>query len=379
MLRCVEEGRLSLDARISQFKVSSTEPDATLRQVLTHTSGTPENPVFAFRPERLDPLKNVIRACTDDSYRETLANRLVQMGMVDSVPGPDMIHPETLSEGIPDAAAVVRYTGVLDRLAIPYVVDSQKRASPSQYAATTLTPASGLISTVRDLAQFHLALKSGFLLRRHARAGVAGADRHAGRRLPHGLGWFVQSYNGETIAWQFGVTDNGSSSLWVTVPGRGLTLILLANSSGLGRPFNLAAGDLTVSPFARLFLGCLSAEEGSALGHATHTAGAGAARRGADARRRNGSSNHFSACRSAAARRCSTENASAAPTASTGSAACCWEEVFGVEGDFGFAPGFFSGGRARSPSVVRAAGSHCVLHSSVRTLTGNVVIAVRGA
>ena len=48
--------------------------------------------------------------------------------MADSVPGPDMIHPETLTEGIPDAAAVQRYTGVLARLAIPYAVDSQRRA-----------------------------------------------------------------------------------------------------------------------------------------------------------------------------------------------------------------------------------------------------------
>ena len=110
--------------------------------------------------------------------------------------------------------------------------------------------------TVRDLAKFHLALKAGVLLRADtlALAWQAPIDRD-GRRLPHGLGWFVQSYNGETIVWQFGVTDNGSSSLWVTVPGRGLTLILMANSSGLARPFNLAAGDLTVSPFARLFLG----------------------------------------------------------------------------------------------------------------------------
>jgi CubicO group peptidase (beta-lactamase class C family) len=145
---------------------------------------------------------------------------------------------------------------VLDRLAIPYVVDSQRRPLPSQYAATTITPAGGLISTVRDLAQFHLALRAGAMLRADtlAQAWQAPIDRD-GRRLPHGLGWFVQSYNGETIAWQFGVADSGSSSLWVTVPGRGLTLILLANSNGLGRPFNLAAGDLTVSPFARLFLG----------------------------------------------------------------------------------------------------------------------------
>lgn len=263
VLRCVEEGRLSLDDRVGQFKGvsaepvkgSSAEPDATLRQILTHTSGTPENPVFAYRPERLEPLRNAIRACTDDSFRERLANLLAQLAMKDSVPGPDMIHPETLTEGIPDDLDVLRYRRVLARLATPYAVD-QRRVSPTQYTATTLTPASGLISTVRDLARFHLALKDGVLMRADtlALAWQAPVDRD-GRRLPHGLGWFVQSYNGETVVWQFGVGENGSSSLWLTVPGRGLTLILLANSTGLVRPFNLAAGDLTVSPFARLFLG----------------------------------------------------------------------------------------------------------------------------
>jgi hypothetical protein len=32
-------------------------------------------------------------------------------------------------------------------------------------------------------------------------------------------------------------------------------MILLANSDGLVKPFNLAEGNLTASPFARLFLG----------------------------------------------------------------------------------------------------------------------------
>jgi hypothetical protein len=54
--------------------------------------------------------------------------------------------------------------------------------------------------------------------------------------------------------WQFGVGDNASSSLMLTVPGRGITLILLANSQGLTRPYPLAQGDVTVSPFARIFL-----------------------------------------------------------------------------------------------------------------------------
>ena len=37
-------------------------------------------------------------------------------------------------------------------------------------------------------------------------------------------------------------------------PRRGLTLILIANGEGLARPFALSAGDITVSPFARLSL-----------------------------------------------------------------------------------------------------------------------------
>jgi hypothetical protein len=38
------------------------------------------------------------------------------------------------------------------------------------------------------------------------------------------------------------------------VPARGVTLVLLANSNGLVKPYPLAAGDVTVSPFAQLFL-----------------------------------------------------------------------------------------------------------------------------
>ena len=73
--------------------------------------------------------------------------------------------------------------------------------------------------------------------------------------LPTGLGWFVQTYNGKTIVWHFGVAENASSSMMLTVPSRGMTLILVANSDGLVKPFAMSTGDVTVSPFARVFLG----------------------------------------------------------------------------------------------------------------------------
>jgi CubicO group peptidase (beta-lactamase class C family) len=256
MLRCVEEGRLSLDSRVSEFKPSSPDADATIGQLLAHTSGAPENLVFDYRPERLAPLSLAIRRCTGDSYRETLANLLEQLAMIDSVPGPDITRLPPTAEGIPTPAAVQRYARTLGLLATPYAVDAQRRSSATQYSVETLTPASGMISTVRDLAQFDLALRKGVLVRTETLAlawrAPVGRDRQP---LPHGLGWFVQGYNGETVVWQFGVGDNSSSSMMVTLPARGLTLIMVANSQGLVRPFPLASGDVTVSPFGKLFLG----------------------------------------------------------------------------------------------------------------------------
>jgi len=52
--------------------------------------------------------------------------------------------------------------------------------------------------------------------------------------------------------------------------------------------------------------------------------------------------------------------------------------MFGVEGDFGWAPGFFQSGEDSGANIppCRSAATRCVVGSSVRTFTGNVVIAV---
>jgi len=265
VLRCAEEGKLSLDDRIGQFSNGdspSPEAGATIREVLTHTFNGTEGLIFAYRPERLDSLAGPIAKCTGKPLRDAMLDLLERLIMMDSVPGLDAAQPppQTVSAnpglpaGIP-AATLQRFSGTLERLATPYAVDEDRRPTQSQYVATSLTPASGLISTVRDLAQFDTALKRGVLLLPEslAVAWTPPLDQN-GVRLPHGLGWFVQSYNGERIIWQFGVSDNASSSMIITVPGRGITLILLANSQGLARPFSLAAGDAIVSPFARVFL-----------------------------------------------------------------------------------------------------------------------------
>jgi CubicO group peptidase (beta-lactamase class C family) len=209
---------------------------------------------FLYRPERLTPLAAAVAACTKTSFRGAMMGILDRFAMVDSVPGMNVLTATPPTDDLM-AAPLDRYSAALDRLAKPYAVDFHGGTTPSQYTAVGLTPASGLISTVRDIARFDAALRKGALLRAEtlADAWTPPLDRN-GQRLPHGLGWFVQSYNGERIVWQFGVSDGVSSSMIITVPGRGLTLVLLANSQGLARPFQLATGDISVSPFARLFL-----------------------------------------------------------------------------------------------------------------------------
>jgi CubicO group peptidase (beta-lactamase class C family) len=258
LLRCAEEGRLSLDDRIDRFTTGAPEPGSTLRQLLSHTNVGPDGGlVFAYRPARLDPLASAVSACRGESFRAAMTGLLDHLNMIDSVPGADVLGDVPAPGDFAAIAAFARWTGVIERLATPYAVDAQGRASPSRYVATRLTAGGGLISTARDLARFDLALKKGVLgLRAEslAQAWTPPLDRN-GQRLPHGLGWFVQSYNGEPIVWQFGVGDNASSSLMILVPRRALTLILLANSDALVRPFPLSAGELTVSPFGKLFLG----------------------------------------------------------------------------------------------------------------------------
>ena len=251
VLRCAEEGRISLEDQIARFAPGDPNEGATIRQILTHTT---TNGTFVYQPERFDVLKTVVDKCnttsnTTGSFRVAVNSTLERFQMNDSVPGPDAVAVPASPNGI-GQAAIDRFKANLERLAVPYAVDTQKRVTKSQYPTTGLRGGAGLISSARDYARFDLALKAGSLLSFDA---LSVAWTPLGGR-PHGLGWFVQNYNGEKVVWSFGQGDNASSSLVLILPARSMTLVLLANSDGLSKSFNLANGDVTTSPFAKLFL-----------------------------------------------------------------------------------------------------------------------------
>jgi CubicO group peptidase (beta-lactamase class C family) len=174
--------------------------------------------------------------------------------MADSVPAQNVDDSSSDDRAIFSDSQLERFSRVLQRMALPYRV-SGGNPSVNTGVAKSLTAASGVISTVRDLARFDGALDDSTLLHRDTMAAMWSSARTTSNAvMPTGLGWFIQNYNGQLVYWQFGLTPGAASSLILKIPGKHLTLILLANSDGLSAPFSLQDGDINASLFARAFL-----------------------------------------------------------------------------------------------------------------------------
>jgi CubicO group peptidase (beta-lactamase class C family) len=259
LLQCVEQRRFDLDDQARRFGVTIPESTATLRHLLNHTSQGSPGSTFLFSPERFSQLTLAVEWCAPQPYRKSVAHRLLErLAMRDSVPGRDLSDRTVVPAGLFDSSALDRYAAVLDRMAVPYRVDSRKRATRTELPTPPegINAAIGLISTVRDLAQFDAALDSAELLLEETQAAAWSSPKASTElsTIPTGLGWFVQTYQGQPVVWQFGLVPNAYSSLMIRLPARRLTLILLANSDGLTGPYQLHNGDVTRSVFATVFL-----------------------------------------------------------------------------------------------------------------------------
>ena len=141
-------------------------------------------------------------------------------------------------------------------LATPYHIAEDSKLRPSaQPRPQGDGAAGGVISTVRDLAAFDLALDGGELLAPSVREEMWTPISAA---IPYGLGWFVTNVSGERVVWHTGLWEGAYSALYIKVPSRQYTLILLANSDGLRWETRLDEAALERSPFARAFLDMVS-------------------------------------------------------------------------------------------------------------------------
>jgi CubicO group peptidase (beta-lactamase class C family) len=252
-----------LDMRL--FVPSYPFANTSVRQVLSHsTDGR-----FRYDPLLFASLTPVVEStrCFNRPFRQSMALEVLdRMRMRRSVPGLDLDRPEgAAARALFSDADVSRYQAVLTELAVPYRIDVRGRASRSEYPSYGLDAASGMVSTVDDLANFEIELDSddghplsSSTLNQMWSKQVFNFPTSSGGTIrlvtPTGLGWFVTEESNQPIVWTFGHIPDAASALIVKMPRKGVTLIMLANSGGLAKGYDLENANVTSSPFVKVFL-----------------------------------------------------------------------------------------------------------------------------
>jgi CubicO group peptidase (beta-lactamase class C family) len=260
-LRLVERGLLDLDRPMQSFRgfrefcadvrgaggiffadYACEDPALTLRHVLSMTANGRPGTRFYYNPPSYSWASRPMAEVAEATFSDLTASLVfAPAGMTRSA----RLHRRL---PLPPALAAA--------LARPYHLDSLGRIGPSPAPALQGDGAAGgVIASAMDLARFDIALAQGRLLSPASlRAMWTPGRTPAGQLLPYGLGWFVAAPQGETLVWHTGLWEGAYSALYLKVPARHLTLILLANSDGLRWEARLDEATVERSPFAQAFL-----------------------------------------------------------------------------------------------------------------------------
>lgn len=253
VLQLVEQGRLGLDDPVSNYGLRYESPGVVrVRHLLSHTSRGRPGTEYQYDSDRFADLGWVIKRASGRSFRQLLVERILKpLGMDDTAPTPVSLGDDVLSPFRiwldPHNARVYR------RCAHPYALD-RSFALVEGYDSILFSPASGLLSSVADLARFDVAFDESRLVSATTRARMlTPAVTPDGRELPYGLGWFSQTYRGTRLVWHYGWNPPTASALYLKLPEERLSFMVLANTDALSRPFDLGrAGALILESTAAL-------------------------------------------------------------------------------------------------------------------------------
>lgn len=267
LMQLVEQGKLSLDDPMSKYVDQVYKDDKIkVRHVLTHTSeGDVPGETFLYNGNLFDNLTTVVIKASGKRYRLQLADEILQkIGSTTTAPGNDYGDNPTSMSQLMGEARVKNYLDVIDHVAQPYKLYGDGEVIHTFNPQRGIGTANGIISSVADLAKYDVAIDRDLLVKRSTRDQMwTAAVSNSGKSLPYGLGWMVQMVNGVKLIWHNGFLPDRYSALYLKVPEKNLTLILLANSDAISAPAKLAQANVTNSAFADSFLRTFVWEGGS--------------------------------------------------------------------------------------------------------------------
>lgn len=230
----------------------------TVRHHLTHTAeGIPGN-AFHYNGDLYSFLALVAEEVSGKTFQDVLAERIITpLQMIHTIPCKDVTAREAILHNRSKyyrAGRDGKYVEVVENRPIKWP-DAFEKLGLEVDPTFLVNAGAGVVSTVTDLAKLDVALDQNRLMSPKTRDRMFTAHvADDGTVLPYGLGWFVQTIAGKKVVWHFGFAGI-HSSLYLKIPGEEKTFILLANSGGASRRFNLGrTGDVKGSPFAMAFL-----------------------------------------------------------------------------------------------------------------------------
>jgi CubicO group peptidase (beta-lactamase class C family) len=263
LLQLVEQGKLDLNEPMSRFSSDFKDDSVKVRHVLSHTSiGTPGEK-YQYDGNRFDHLTAVIEKKTGKPYRQVMVETFLDpLAMAGSVPGHGVVDEADKWGALLGKPNLDRYTRNLSRLAQPYTLYGDGEVVHVPYPNKIFGASAGVLSTVLDLARYDAALaRHRFLKQETQEKAWTAFTANGGQRLPYGFGWFVTDLSGVRLIWHHGNWGTGFSALYLKVPEKNLSLVLLANSEALADHSFQLSQDISDNVFACTFLRLFVSED----------------------------------------------------------------------------------------------------------------------
>jgi D-alanyl-D-alanine carboxypeptidase len=244
VLLLAEDGKLSLDDPLSKY-LQRTPPAwsaITLRHVLTHTAGLPDFDTgkigFSYRREYTEAeFVDLLAAHPLDftpGERWNYTNGFPLLGIVveraSGMPFVDFVRTRIFERLGLKSARFKSNTDVVPHRADGYLFKDGAYRHGESLRPALIAPNGGVMMDVVDFAAWDIAITSGRLLSAASISAmttpVALAD---GRTVGHGLGWFMDQFNGHRFGAHWGTTVTGYSAVIRRYDSDRVTVIMLAN------------------------------------------------------------------------------------------------------------------------------------------------------
>jgi CubicO group peptidase (beta-lactamase class C family) len=244
ILLLVEDGKVKLDDPISTYLTRS--PPAwsaiTVRHILTHTSGLADfdtgNIGFSYRREYTGDEFVALLAKQPLEFppgqRWNYTNAFPLLGIVvERASG--MAYTEFVRTRIfkPLGLRSARFKSaseVVPHRADGYLFKDDEYRHGEPLRPQVIAPNGGILIDVRDFAAWDIAITGNRLLRPDSLTAMTTPARLAdGSTVGHGLGWFLDTFNGHRFGAHWGTTVTGHSAVIRRYVDDRITVIMLAN------------------------------------------------------------------------------------------------------------------------------------------------------